>query len=286
MSAPSFVTHTATAFNNATTPKTASVAVNAGDLLVAMMVSADFSTTGATPTNNGAALTWTQRQVNSTSGNVWNAMWTAVADTARTIIVTFALGAGTTNWGGDVQVWRTALVGTSTKVTGGSGAPTLNITTTAANSAIAVAIGDWAAVAGAPTWRTNAGTFTSTFELAGDATTYSARGGYHADAGAIGTYAVGVTAPTGETYSIIALEIQGSVVAALEQEGYRFRHDDGSETTATFMAAQDTPATLAPSVTKRLRVLVNATGDPASQSFTLQYRKVGAASWRNADTFV
>jgi hypothetical protein len=76
-----------------------------------------------------------------------------------------------------------------------------------------------------------------------------------------------------------------SAVATLEQEGFRFRNDDGSETTATFMAAQDTTVTLAPSVTKRIRVLVNATGDPASQTFKLQYRKVGASAWRNVDKF-
>lgn len=211
MAAPTFVTHTATVFNTQTTPKTASVAVLAGDVLSAFAIVADVADTVSTPTNDGAALTWNPEQINAAaSGNVWQGTWTAVVDTSRTIVVSFAkVGGHAINWGADVLVWRSASVGTSTKVTGGSGAPTLNITPTQANSAIMVSIGDWAAVAGAPTWRTGAGAFTSTTELAGDATTYSARGGYHADAGAIAAYAVGVTLPAGETYSIIALEIKG-----------------------------------------------------------------------------
>lgn len=235
MAAPNFITHTATAFNTTTTPKTASVAVQAGDVLVAFEITADSANAvGSTPTNDGAALTWTLQQSNvvTSPGNVGQSTWTAIADTTRTIVVTFAASPSTVIWGADVQVWRGASVGTSTKVTSGSGAPTLNITTTQANSAIIVSIGDWAAVVGAPTWRTNAGAFTSTVEQAGDGASYSARGGYHADAGAVGTYAVGVTAPAGETFSIIALEIKGvagspDVVLQMPTKKMGFRNSRG-----------------------------------------------------------
>lgn len=66
-----------------------------------------------------------------------------------------------------------------------------------------------------------------------------------------------------------------------EQEGFRFRKDDGSESTATWHAAQDTNVTLPNQTTTRLRILANATDDPASTAFTLQYRKVGddATEW-------
>lgn len=74
------------------------------------------------------------------------------------------------------------------------------------------------------------------------------------------------------------------VVATLDQEGFRFRNDDGSETTATWQAAQDTTVTLVPDQTVRLRALINGTNDPSSQSFKLQYRKVGDASWRDIDS--
>jgi hypothetical protein len=60
------------------------------------------------------------------------------------------------------------------------------------------------------------------------------------------------------------------------QEGFRWRNDDGSETTATWKADQDT--TLNPLVKEtaaRLRYLLNATGDPAEVSVELQYRLQG-----------
>jgi hypothetical protein len=72
-----------------------------------------------------------------------------------------------------------------------------------------------------------------------------------------------------------------SATPTLEQEGFRFRKDDGSESTATWEANQDTNITVAVSIRKRLRMLVNATGDAASKQFKLQYRKQGAASWRD-----
>lgn len=78
--------------------------------------------------------------------------------------------------------------------------------------------------------------------------------------------------------------LQAGGALALDQEGYRWRNDDGSETTATWKAAQDTAASIAPDETTRLRMLVNATNDPASAQYKLQYRKVGDASWRDVDT--
>jgi hypothetical protein len=71
---------------------------------------------------------------------------------------------------------------------------------------------------------------------------------------------------------------------ALEQYAYRFRNDDGSETTATWKAAQNTSASITPDETFRFRVGVNATADPPSHQYKVQYRKVGAAEWRDIDT--
>jgi hypothetical protein len=85
----------------------------------------------------------------------------------------------------------------------------LNLTTTAANSTIVVANADFTAGTGARTWRTGAGALTET-TFATVAAAYTVYGGYHADAGPIGTYAVGLTAPS-QTYSIAAVEIKSSV---------------------------------------------------------------------------
>ena len=69
----------------------------------------------------------------------------------------------------------------------------------------------------------------------------------------------------------------------LEQEGFRFRNDDGSEVAATWRQVQDVFDSVAPNTNIRLRVLVNATGDPATSQFQLEYRKVGESGWHLVD---
>jgi len=106
-------------------------------------------------------------------------------------------------------------------------------------------MGDWAAVAGAETWLANAGAATPASYLNGDATTYAVHGAYHANAGAAGTYAVGMTAPAGQTYNIMAVEIKGTggVPAAWTRVG-------------TFMVGNDATAgtTYAPTTSAILEV--------------------------------
>jgi len=55
-----------------------------------------------------------------------------------------------------------------------------------------------------------------------------------------------------------------SASATIEQEGFRFRNDDGSESAATWKANQDTNITLAADTAFRLRFLLKATGNPDS----------------------
>lgn len=67
---------------------------------------------------------------------------------------------------------------------------------------------------------------------------------------------------------------------AYEQEGYRWRNDDGVEAVpggspagATWSQDQDTPDSVPKETNTRLRVLVDATGNPVSQQATLQYKR-------------
>ena len=57
-----------------------------------------------------------------------------------------------------------------------------------------------------------------------------------------------------------------------EQEGFRFRNDDGSETTASWKAAQDAHVTSPLGANIRLRTLVNTTSDIAATAYTLRYK--------------
>lgn len=72
-----------------------------------------------------------------------------------------------------------------------------------------------------------------------------------------------------------------STAVTLEQYGYRWRNDDGSESAATWLAAQNTDISRAKNSPTRLRVGVDATGDPPSQAVKLQYRKVGDTTWED-----
>lgn len=73
-----------------------------------------------------------------------------------------------------------------------------------------------------------------------------------------------------------------------EQEGFRWRYDDGDEDGATFSAAQDEPSAASIGITKRLRVLVDVTGNPgspAAEQFQLQYRRTGSPTedWKKVN---
>ena len=74
-----------------------------------------------------------------------------------------------------------------------------------------------------------------------------------------------------------------SVGTYLAQEGYRWRNDDGAEDTATWRQLQDVADTVTRLTNIRLRLVLNATGDPINQTFTLQYKQVGDVAWTDVD---
>ncbi len=84
-------------------------------------------------------------------------------------------------------------------------------------------------------------------------------------------------------YGIDEVVIIGTSLAAKEQEGHQFRLDDGSESGATDIGAQDSNITAAKLANRRLRILTDVDGDAEAEAVTLQYRKVGdgSAEWRD-----
>ncbi len=77
-----------------------------------------------------------------------------------------------------------------------------------------------------------------------------------------------------------------AVVLSWEQEGFRWRNDDGSETTATWRQAQDVDDVVSPLQNIRLRVLTDSAGkDPPSVTRTLQYKRSDEpdAEWRDVE---
>lgn len=90
---------------------------------------------------------------------------------------------------------------------------------------------------------------------------------------------------TGVLYQNTATFNPGAAnLTGFDLEGYRFRFDDGTETTATWAFFPDQPITAG--TPRRLRVLINTTGDEPSTSFSLQFRQVGDpdSEWETVTT--
>lgn len=65
-----------------------------------------------------------------------------------------------------------------------------------------------------------------------------------------------------------------------EQEGYRFRADDGSQSSASWLASQDSTIVRGAGINTRLRFIINATNNGAqTKNYRLEYRKVGDTDW-------
>jgi hypothetical protein len=190
-----------------------------GRALVILAASADSQQTISSPT--GGSLSYTLEQSNVTSGYANTYIWTAIPSSDQT----FSLGlTGSSNgnpWTANVLTWSGSTgIGASAK-SNNTGAPSLDITTTADNSTIAVIVADWNAGSGASrTWRTVNGltpTASNGMEKTyfTDGSNYTVYGCVYVSVGAAGTKTVGLSAPTGQKYSMIAVEVKGAAAGAV-----------------------------------------------------------------------
>lgn len=187
----------------------------AGSILIVYVVSADAGQTHSTPT--ATSHTFVSRAnlgtANSTSRvSVWTATATGSAltitapfagtATQRALVVSAFSGA---------QLAATPAVATFDGTSVANSAPSLNITTVAANSMVSWALGDWAQIDGTTTrvYRSSA-TERAFHTVTGAYTGYAA---YQAAATA-GTQTFGLTAPTGQKPTMVGIEIQASGGAA------------------------------------------------------------------------
>jgi hypothetical protein len=213
---PTLVADYQSTWDAGTGQKDVSTTVGNGDILVVAAAVEDTSFTLATTGAGG--LTYTLRQQVTTASNCGVYGWTAPSTSAQTFTQTITKSGGTADYGYDTfRFSGSDGVGASAK-TNASGAPSLSITTTQDNSAIVVIVADWNAVSGSSrTWRTVNGItpvatpgngYERNYFLDGSAyTTYLA---YYPDAGTAGAKTVGLSAPSGQKYAIIAIEIKGT----------------------------------------------------------------------------
>lgn len=96
---------------------------------------------------------------------------------------------------------------------------------------------------------------------------------------ATGTQTPSWTEASGTTAGVHVATFKATASYTLEQEGFIARNDNGNETTATAYAAADTNFTAPLSTNIRLRMLINATLDPASAQYRLDYKKSSESTY-------
>lgn len=207
MSKPTLASY-ATSGYDATTPKTVTVTVNTGDLLVVVGSTENNNCGMATPVATGVTFTL-QRSIIQTNYTAAYE-WTGVATTTGSLTISVSrTGSSGLFWG--FGVYRFSAhggVGASAAINA-SGAPSLALTTTGPNSSVIVLNSDWNSIDGVSrVWLTGAGSFTEENYFR-DAARLAVYSGFHADAGAAGSKTVGLSAPTGQKYSLMALEVLG-----------------------------------------------------------------------------
>jgi hypothetical protein len=217
MAAPTFVAeYEVASWNTGGNSKTVTPTTADDDLLV-LVGGAEGAELTLDPAGNG--MTYTLRQSITVTDFCAAFAWTAPATGASGWTLTVTKDGNNLLWGVTALRFSGAGgVGTSAK-TNTSGAPSLSITTTQANSAIVVFVSDWNAADGTTrTWRTVNGT-TPTIGNGLERTyfrnssAYAVYAAYYPDAGAVGSKTVGLSAPSGQKYSIVAVEILGTADA-------------------------------------------------------------------------
>lgn len=121
---------------------------------------------------------------------------------------------------------------------------------------------------GATTWAPSARTGTQLYDV--DDGSYGDGAQYLIKTDSSDT-AMGWTFGTSDDWSVV--EAAFTEISPIDQEGFRFRNDDGSESAATWMQNQDTDASQNKNTNVRLRMLLDTPSDPVSIPFRLEYKK-------------
>jgi hypothetical protein len=216
--APTFVDfNETTSWFTAATSKTISVTVATGDVLTVIGGVGGNSPTLTGISNTGPALTWSLQQSIVAASFSQAYVWTSTAAGSSGAVVITVTAANTSDvWGaGALRHSGVSGIGASAQAHVASSTPSLNLTTTQDNSSLVVLSMDFNSLTTpAPTYLTTGVGTANQVALHRQASTLAAYGWYHADTGAAATETVGMSAPTGQTYSIVAVELKGSASAA------------------------------------------------------------------------
>lgn len=228
MTAPTFVSSTNTTYSTTSPQTTASIAVQSGDVLVATGFGANAftgtNTTISISTASGSTSAWTLLENASwppaTNQYAYIQTWSATATATGNITVTFTRGAGSSvsvQIQGIVKVWRNSGgIGAhahNDNGAAGSSAPTINVTTTGANSALDYSSDDWNDTTGTATFTASVGTPVSDLIDQTDPTGAFNYSFHVVDSGAAGAKTMGMSAPATQRWVATVVEVLGPTVA-------------------------------------------------------------------------
>jgi hypothetical protein len=208
--APTFTTSQLSSFTTTDGVKTlSSMGLAAGSLITVVTISSDPATVVAAGFN--PLLTFSLVDEFAPAAGYPNVqVWQAPVLSSTSYAVEFVgTGAGF-KWGFGAVAWSAhSGVGVFGKDRQGSGSGQVTVATEWSNSAILYVQGDENAIAvTSRAWRTVSASITELFAFrqSGD---YSGYGGYYSDAGAAGSKTPGLTAPVGQSWAAIAVEVKG-----------------------------------------------------------------------------
>lgn len=215
-SEPLLASASSTAFNTNTTPKIlAGIAVQNGDVILAYgMMEAAAGDILSVSTSAGNTTSWTllaDVPAATTNNQSYLRAWSATATATGTISVAFASAGGLFNvFGGTVKVYRNSggigTVQTANNGTG-SGLPSVTLTTTRDRSVLDFGSVDWNNAAGTATFTSSAGTPVEDLNIAMSGL-YRVSSS-HVNAGNAGSKTTGMSAPGGQRYVAVAIEVFG-----------------------------------------------------------------------------
>jgi hypothetical protein len=194
--------------NTTTSVVTASFTPPSGAVIVAKAATAD-SATLAVSSITSSGPTMTSRVSNAAGSHCAVAIYTGIGAGAAITVTANFTGTGAQR-ALVVEVWTSAQLAatpaTHQLASSATGAPSDTITTTGTGSVVSWLNPDWSAIDGTSRTYRSSATETGYHFLTGFFTVYNA---YQAAASA-GSQTYGLTAPTGQTWNLAAIEIQAS----------------------------------------------------------------------------
>ena len=220
MAAPTFIQEAETDWTTTTTPKTGtSRTYQDGDVLIGFGGKENDTAVPVLTLSGGTGFTWSigaSQDPNLDGLASYGRIWSATVVGGQTFQPSFARDVSSTRFGGNVLTFRASDgVGAvaSTNNGTGSGAPSLDLTTTQDNSAIVMFVADWNAVSGASRAYRSVNGATPvevTYDNSGAGSSWVMYGAYYADAGTAGLKTVGLSTPSTMRYVILAIEVKGT----------------------------------------------------------------------------